>query len=235
MTTNSRAERTGESTASREFNRVDVDVDGFLYGAGRITSAYQMRSGEFVCFCQKTGEWLKYTADKSKVHVNFGHTREAASRLTGEGDGCWVEVKPFADRKYYVLTDGVSCFNRRDFNAEELVRANAGKGGKTYWVLDNVQSVRRPSFDACPLFFPNDSIEMTPRHINIAAITDDGRMISQQVWTKDVEDAHKILSKWLDDEKFSGRICLAMISDPVTGRTSLRRHGEKLYALEVQP
>jgi hypothetical protein len=74
-----------------------------------------------------------------------------------------------------------------------------------------------------------------PRTINIAAITDEGRTIGTQVWTRDIAEATAVLDKWLTEEKWYGRIALAMIADPVSGRTSYRRHGEKLYALEVQP
>lgn len=83
-----------------------------------------------------------------------------------------------------------------------------------------------------------DTEEMTTeslRHINIAAINHEGRTITQQIWTKDAAEADALLTKWMSDERWNGRICVAMVFDPATGRTSYRRHGEKLYALEVQP
>jgi hypothetical protein len=74
-----------------------------------------------------------------------------------------------------------------------------------------------------------------PRYINIAAITDDGRSISTQIWMSDIDEAIAILDKWITpaDEKWHGRISLAMIADPLTGSIRYRRHGEKLYVIEA--
>jgi hypothetical protein len=177
-------------------------------------------------------------------------------------------------RRYYVLTDGTSGFNRRSFNAQEFAEAvRQITDRKFFWALDNVQTARRPSFNACPLKIADGEVKSQqlanstktlklsgnmvdgtdrdllgnptlegdasprtqPRHICIAAITDDARTISEQIWTDDVDVAHLKLESWLDEaaERHYGRISLAMIHDPLTGSIRYRRHGEKLYVIEA--
>jgi hypothetical protein len=91
------------------------------------------------------------------------------------------------------------------------------------------------SCDPCHALDNHAKLNIQPRTINVAAITDDARTISQQLWTNDIADATALLDKWLttEEEHWHGRIALAMISDPLTGSTRYRRHGEKLYVIEA--
>jgi hypothetical protein len=91
------------------------------------------------------------------------------------------------------------------------------------------------SCDPCHALDNHPKLNIQPRYINIAAITDDARPISTQIWTTDIAEAIAVLDKWITprEEKWHGRISLAMINDPFTGSTRYRRHGEKLYVIEA--
>lgn len=90
-----------------------------------------------------------------------------------------------------------------------------------------------------PDYKATDPKRFRARYVNIAAITDDGRTISTQVWCasqQDIYEAEKVIVKWClpDQEKWHGKIIFASMFD--TRDKDLRtfaRYGTMLKEVDI--
>jgi len=192
------------------------------------------------------------TADKAKqlrslLRRNVCSTlRVVMSRGTGYGNlkikgsgefGMFSENEKSALSKHnfnYGANCGIIMYEEVD---AVIARLEKTQNGFAKGAVNTRKEPDLTSCDPCHALDNHAKLNTQPRTINIAAITSDARTVSKQIWTNDIADAHAVLDKWItpEEERWHGRIALAMISDSsVTGITTrYRRHGDRLYVIEA--